>query len=72
MFADIFAEGDKVDVTGISKGKGYAGIIKRWNAHSQEHTHGVGPVHRSRRFHGRQHRPLQSLPGQENGRPLGL
>ena len=47
VFADIFAEGDKVDVTGISKGKGYAGIIKRWNAHSQEHTHGVGPVHRS-------------------------
>ena len=46
VFADIFAEGDKVDVTGISKGKGYAGIIKRWNAHSQEHTHGVGPVHR--------------------------
>ena len=47
VYADVFAEGDKVDVTGISKGKGYAGIIKRWNAHSQEHTHGVGPVHRS-------------------------
>ena len=29
--ADVFAEGDKVDVRGTSKGKGYAGVIKRWN-----------------------------------------
>ena len=29
--ADVFANGDKVDVTGTSKGKGYAGVIKRWN-----------------------------------------
>ena len=38
--ADTFAEGDCVDVTGTSKGKGYAGVVKRWNAHSQQHTHG--------------------------------
>ena len=44
--ADVFAEGDKVDVTGISKGKGYAGTIKRWNGHSLKATHGSGPVHR--------------------------
>ena len=31
--ADVFAAGDKVDVTGTSKGKGYAGVIKRWNFH---------------------------------------
>ena len=31
--ADVFAEGDKIDVTGISKGKGYAGVIKRYGAH---------------------------------------
>ncbi len=31
--ADTFAEGDKIDVTGKSKGKGYAGVIKRWNFH---------------------------------------
>ena len=29
--ADVFENGDKVDVTGVSKGKGYAGVIKRWN-----------------------------------------
>jgi len=45
--ADTFAEGDKVDVTGISKGKGYAGAVKRWNFGRQKETHGVGPVHRS-------------------------
>ena len=44
--ADIFAEGDKVDVRGTSKGKGYAGVIKRWNFSRLKETHGTGPVHR--------------------------
>lgn len=44
--ADVFVQGDHVDVTGISKGKGYAGVIKRWNAHRTPMTHGGGPVHR--------------------------
>ncbi|MGD9559175.1 MAG: 50S ribosomal protein L3 [Oscillospiraceae bacterium] len=44
--ADLFAEGDKVDVTGTSKGKGYAGNIKRWNGHMMRATHGGGPIHR--------------------------
>ena len=44
--ADVFAEGDIVDVHGVSKGKGYAGTIKRYNNHSLKETHGSGPVHR--------------------------
>ena len=40
--ADIFAEGEKVDVTGISKGKGYAGTVKRWGTHRGPMTHGSG------------------------------
>ncbi|MBE6542884.1 MAG: 50S ribosomal protein L3 [Ruminococcaceae bacterium] len=44
--ADVFAEGDKVDITGITKGHGYTGAIKRWNLHKLRMTHGVGPVHR--------------------------
>lgn len=44
--ADAFAEGECVDVTGISKGKGYAGVIKRWGTHRLKETHGTGPVHR--------------------------
>ncbi len=39
---DIFAEGDKIDVTGISKGKGFAGSIKRWGSHRGPMTHGSG------------------------------
>ena len=44
--ADTFAAGDKVDVTGISKGHGYQGVIKRWGAQRTPTSHGGGPVHR--------------------------
>ena len=44
--ADTFAAGEKVDVTGITKGRGYTGAIKRWNLHKLCATHGVGPIHR--------------------------
>ncbi len=43
---DTFAAGDKVDVTGISKGHGFSGVIKRWNHHHLRMTHGTGPIHR--------------------------
>ena len=43
---DTFAKGEKVDITGITKGRGYTGAIKRWNLHKLRMTHGVGPVHR--------------------------
>ena len=43
---DTFAAGEKVDITGISKGHGYTGSIKRWNHHILRMTHGTGPVHR--------------------------
>lgn len=38
--ADVFAEGDVVDVTGISKGHGFSGVIKRWNQHRGPMAHG--------------------------------
>ena len=41
---DVFKAGDKVDVTGTSKGKGWAGVIKRWNFRRLKETHGSGPV----------------------------
>lgn len=43
---DVFAAGDKIDVSGVSKGHGFTGVIKRWNHHRLKETHGVGPVHR--------------------------
>ena len=44
--ADIFAAGEKVDITGITKGHGYSGAVKRWNNHMLGATHGIGPIHR--------------------------
>lgn len=44
--ADTFAVGDAVDVAGVSKGKGYAGTIKRFGNHRLKETHGSGPVAR--------------------------
>ena len=43
---DTFAVGDKVDVSGYTKGRGFSGVIQRWNAHRLRMTHGTGPVHR--------------------------
>ena len=42
--SDIFSAGEKVDVIGTSKGKGYAGVIKRWNFGRLKETHGTGPT----------------------------
>ncbi len=44
--ADMFAAGDKIDITGTSKGKGFAGVIKRHGAQRTPTSHGGGPVHR--------------------------
>ena len=44
--ADTFAAGEKVDITGITKGHGYSGAVKRWGHHILRMTHGTGPVHR--------------------------
>ena len=43
---DTFAAGDKVDITGITKGRGYTGCVKRWGHHILRMTHGTGPIHR--------------------------
>lgn len=44
---EIFAPGEKVKVTGTSKGKGFQGVMKRWNFHGLRATHGAEKVHRS-------------------------
>ena len=45
---DMFQAGDIVDVSGVTKGHGFTGAIKRWNQHRLKMTHGTGPVHRQR------------------------
>lgn len=71
LLADVFAEGDMVDVIGTSKGKGFAGVVKRWNARMQEHTHGVGPVHRSVGSTGAATDPSRVMPGKKMPGHLG-
>lgn len=63
--ADVFAEGDKVDVAGTSKGKGYAGVIKRWNNHRLRESHGTGPVARHAGSNGPISDPSRVFPGKK-------
>jgi large subunit ribosomal protein L3 len=69
--ANVFSEGDKVDITGISKGKGYAGVIKRWGAHRTPMTHGGGPVHRHAGSMGSNTDPSRILPGKIGAGHMG-
>jgi large subunit ribosomal protein L3 len=69
--ADVFAEGDKVDIVGISRGKGFAGVIKRWNAHRTPMTHGGGPVHRHAGSMGSNTDPSRILPGKIGAGHMG-
>ena len=69
--ADVFAEGDHVDCTGISKGKGYAGVIKRWGAQRTPMTHGGGPVHRHAGSMGSSTDPSRILPGKIGAGHMG-
>ena len=46
ILCDIFNEKDKVDVVGLTRGRGFTGVIQRWNHHRLKMTHGTGPVHR--------------------------
>ena len=63
--ADIFAPGDRIDVVGISKGKGYAGVIKRYGLHSLKDTHGTGPVHRHAGSNGASASPSRVIKGKK-------
>ena len=69
--ADVFASGDKIDVTGTSKGKGYAGVIKRWNFHRLKETHGTGPVARHAGSNGAISDPSRVFKGKRMAGHLG-
>ena len=69
--ADTFAAGDKIDVTGISKGHGYQGVIKRHGAHRTDMTHGGGPVHRHAGSMGASSHPSRIFPGKIGAGQMG-
>ena len=69
--ADVFAAGDRVDVTAISKGKGSAGVIKRWNFQRLKESHGTGPVARHGGSNGANSDPSRVFPGMKMAGHLG-
>ena len=69
--ADAFAAGDMIDVTGISKGHGYQGVIKRHGAHRTDMTHGGGPVHRHAGSMGASSHQSRIFPGKIGAGQMG-
>lgn len=69
--ADVFEAGEKVDVTGTSKGKGYQGVIKRWNFHRLKESHGTGPVARHAGSLGAISDPSRVFPGHKAAGHMG-
>ncbi len=63
--ADVFVEGDRVDCTGVSKGKGFQGAIKRWGSSRGRMSHGGGPVHRHAGSMGANSSPSRVFPGKK-------
>ena len=69
--ADAFAAGDWIDVTGISKGHGYQGVVKRHGAHRTDMTHGGGPVHRHAGSMGASSHQSRIFPGKIGAGQMG-
>ena len=69
--ADTFAAGDWIDVTGITKGHGYQGVIKRHGAHRTDMTHGGGPVHRHAGSMGASSHQSRIFPGKIGAGQMG-
>ena len=69
--ADTFAAGDMIDVTGITKGHGYQGVIKRHGAHRIDMTHGGGPVHRHAGYMGASSHQSRIFPGKIGAGQMG-
>ncbi len=70
--ADTFAAGDKVDVVGTSKGHGFQGVVKRWNAGRTPMTHGGGPVHRHAGSMGSSSDPSRIFKGKIGAGQMGV
>ena len=69
--ADIFAEGQMVDVQGVTKGKGFQGTIKRWNFKMGDATHGNSLSHRSPGSIGQRQTPGRVFPGKKMSGHMG-
>ncbi|GAN76220.1 50S ribosomal protein L3 [Acidisphaera rubrifaciens] len=71
LSAAHFVAGQKIDVTGISKGKGFAGAMKRWNFAGLEASHGVSISHRSHGSTGNRQDPGKTFKNKKMAGHLG-
>jgi large subunit ribosomal protein L3 len=71
LTADHFVAGQKVDITGVTQGKGFAGAMKRWNFGGLRATHGVSVSHRSHGSTGNRQDPGRTFPGKKMAGHLG-
>ncbi|MDL2171768.1 MULTISPECIES: 50S ribosomal protein L3 [Asaia] len=71
LSAAHFVVGQKVDVTGTSKGKGFAGVMKRWNFAGLEASHGVSISHRSHGSTGQRQDPGKVFKGKKMAGHMG-
>jgi len=69
---DMFAEGQAVDVTGVTIGKGFAGVMKRHNFSGHHATHGVSLSHRTPGSIGQRQTPGRVFPGKRMGGHMGV
>jgi len=70
--ADHFVSGQKVDISGLTKGKGFAGAMKRWNFGGLEASHGVSVSHRSHGSTGQRQDPGRVFKGKKMAGHLGM
>jgi large subunit ribosomal protein L3 len=71
LTADHFVAGQKVDIQGVTVGKGFAGAMKRWNFGGLRATHGVSVSHRSHGSTGNRQDPGRTFPGKKMAGHLG-
>ena len=70
--ADHFVEGQRVDIQGVTIGKGFAGAMKRWNFGGMRATHGVSVSHRAHGSTGNRQDPGRTFPGKKMAGHLGV
>lgn len=71
IMADLFQAGQMVDVTGVSKGKGFQGVVKRWNFSMQDATHGNSLSHRAPGSIGQNQTPGRVFKGKKMAGHMG-
>jgi large subunit ribosomal protein L3 len=70
--ADHFVSGQKVDISGLTQGKGFAGVMKRWNFGGLEASHGVSVSHRSHGSTGQRQDPGRVFKGKKMAGHFGV